>query len=175
MVLALTTQSGVAGQRSETIATSGEPFPMVAADVVATGTLTALARLNANNNSQQVVATGSVFLTLTNWTETQDNANAFDPVTGLFTAPADGTYQVSACIVATSGTAAFNLAILVNNVAKLQPGVNAGGICLVSGGVQMAKNDVLRVGMTQFSGGNITLFFNGAATGENYLTIAQQP
>lgn len=133
----------------------------------------AFAFVGAKNRSQQVVPTSSLNVTLTNWTEAFDTLNAFDPVTGLFVAPSDGFYKVDASLVATSNAAAFSVAILVNNVAQLQPGVVAGGVVLIGGTVQLAKNDVLRFGMTNFSGSSVTLFNNAGAPGENYLTIAQ--
>jgi hypothetical protein len=137
--------------------------------------LPSLAKVIANNRSQQAVPTSSLNLTITGWTESFDTASAFDPVTGLFIAPADGYFQVDAGIVATSPTAAYGLAVLVNDVAKLQL-INAlaGGQSVVGGLVQLAKNDVLRFGITNFSGVNVTLFNNAAAPGANYLTIAQQ-
>lgn len=133
-----------------------------------------LAKMIANNRSQQAVPTSSLNVTMTNWTESFDTLNAFDPVTGLFTAPADGYYSVDSCLVAASGTASFGIAILVNDVARLQPSVLAAGVASLGGLVYLAKNDVLRLGMTNFSGSTVTLFNNAGAPGENYLTIVQQ-
>lgn len=127
----------------------------------------------AKNRSQQVVPDSSLNATLTNWTEAFDTLGSFDPVTGLFTAPADGFYQVATSIVATSSTASFFLAVLVNNVAQLQPGDCAGGVTSLGGLVHLLKGDVLRVGLSNFSGVSVTLFNNAGVPGENYLTIAK--
>lgn len=175
MVLALTTQQGAAGGRIEVIVSSGETLPLLAVDVVPEGQLTTLARVVANNRSGQVVPDSSLNVTLTNWTEAVDTAAAFDPVAGLFTAPADGFYQVNTSIIATSNVASYSIAVLVNNVARLQPGGLAGGQTTLGGLVQMAKGDVLRVGLTNFSGASVTLFNNAGAPGENNLSITQQP
>lgn len=134
-----------------------------------------LAKVIANNRSQQVVPTSSLNVTLTNWTESFDTLSSFDPVTGLFVAPADGFYYVDVCLVATATGAIYGLAILVNDVARLQPGILSTGVAEVGGLVHLAKNDVLRLGMTNFSGSNVTLFNNAGAPGENYMTIAQAP
>lgn len=129
--------------------------------------------VSAKNRTQQVFPNASLNTSPTNWTEDFDTLNAFDAATGLFVAPSDGYYEVSASLVATSNGAVYGIAILVNGTAKLQPGLLAGGVTFVGGCVHLAKNDVLKLGLTNFSGANVTLFNNAGAPGENYLTIAR--
>jgi hypothetical protein len=138
------------------------------------------ARVIADNASSQSIASGAPFTAITNWTEIVDTAAAFDPVTGLFTAPAAGYYLITCGIVTNTVPQANNffLGIVVNGTAQIQSNtptpatggsVGNGGF-QIHGVVRLALADVLKVTVTQFSGGAITLF-SGAT--DNHLEIDQ--
>lgn len=181
MVTALTTTQG-AGGHVEILTSDGTPALALLADVVASGTLTALARVNAQNGSGQIIASGGINTPITGWTEVFDTANAFDPVTGTFIAPAAGFYLVNASLTLNAVVQASNvfLGVLLNGVAQIQANgptpatggnVNNGAVA-VNALVRAAAGDAIRIGMTQFTGSAISLFVSAAFSG---LSITQQP
>ena len=140
------------------------------------------ARLIAQKPISQVIASGAPFTPIIGWSEIVDTASSFDPVTGTFTVPADGFYQVSAALL-TLGVSANNnvfLAVLLNGAPQLQGvtqvpplgGTAANLGVAVNGLVRASKNDLITLGFTQFSGSPITTFAAGV---DNYFTIAQLP
>lgn len=140
------------------------------------GIVTAGAQLIAVNSSLQAVPSGATTV-ITGWTTSADPAGAFNPVTGLYTAPSSGFYQASASFLSSNAIPQnFNVFtdIQVNGVTKVRGVSNnaaAGGgntnmAASVVGLVKVTKGDVIRIAITQFSGGNYTLF--GFANDNNF-------
>jgi hypothetical protein len=143
--------------------------------------LVALAKVVAINGSHQSIPSGATTV-VTGWTEQIDTANAFDPATGIFTAPADGFYMVTAAVLMNlvPQNANLFLGILVNGTAHYQGtfgspatgGTTPTAAIPVSVPVQLTKNDTVKLGITQFSGVALTLFVTAIF---NNLSIVQLP
>lgn len=142
-----------------------------------------LARLIATNVSGQSVPSGAAFTAITGWTTVADTAAAFVPATGLYTVPATGFYQVNAGFLSANAIPQNSnvfLAVLLNEVSQFQciaSNPSTGGpignmACFANGIVKATKGDILRLGMTQFSGGLYTLF---ATAADNFLNVSQLP
>jgi len=78
--------------------------------------------LGATNATNQSIPDANVATVVTGWTEVTDTAAAFDPVTGLFTVPANGYYVVTAeleftAIAAAVGTS-FAVGVYIDGTAR---------------------------------------------------------
>ena len=113
--------SGMAAQRAAiegsqfvTYTKSGPGTPIVSLSLEsATPGAISGARVIATNASGQVVTDNAPPVNVINWTEDLDTDSAFVPATGVFTAPRDGQYLISAQLQFTGAAASLGAKFLI--------------------------------------------------------------
>jgi len=143
--------------------------------------LPTLAKMGADNGSSQSFASGNAFVTITGWTSLFDTLSAFVAATGLYTAPADGYYLVTAGIFTNTipQNADLFLSVFVSAAEKVRQAITtpATGGALGNGAINLgitvpaSKNDVIRLAVTNFTGSTVALNNQPLST---YWSIAQQ-
>lgn len=136
-------------------------------------------QVGATNGSGQSFPPGA-FAPVTGWTTTFDPAGVFVPATGLITVPITGYYMVTGGLIfnAVPANTSVFLSILLNSAppdllrgsfitSSASGSANVG--VSVAGTVHAEQGQTLRLGVTQFSGGSLTLNVGPA----NYFTLAQ--
>jgi hypothetical protein len=119
--------------------------------------------LIAQSTNAQSIPNGSATV-VTTWSELTDTASAFNPTTGVFTAPQAGNYLVSAMIpFNANGSGVRNLEVRKNGsgtyaVLDRQNGIASDGNYLKGTTiVNCAAGDTISITATQTSGGALSL------------------
>jgi hypothetical protein len=140
--------------------------------------------VGATKSSAQTITDDGGATPVTGWTEVTDSATAFDPSTGVFTAPIAGFYQVAVCFqwAATAANLGAIFEVLIN--------VNGAGVALasvvqpvaalaqvrsvsVSRGFQLAAAGTISISVRLAgAGGNIANTTNAAANGLSITRVS---